>query len=182
MAVHRDVVQRVAIVDIDVHHGNGTEDIIRNLSPRKISSVTRTPAGVLHVSQDVYCPWRDEHDCSNVQFISVHGFGSRDDTEHHATFYPGTGAADENTSHQAWPCYTRALVAARLMCVQGMGGIVNVPIAGGLHTENWRLAMSQHVLPGEFVNHFSVYFFCHSLIFCSAPRFCAQHHLYQRGL
>ena len=100
MAVHRDVVRRVAIVDIDVHHGNGTEDIVRNLFPRKISSVSRTPAGVLHVTQDVYAPWRDESDASNVQFISIHGWGARDDTEHHATFYPGTGAADENTSTQ----------------------------------------------------------------------------------
>ena len=56
MAVHRDVVRRVAIVDIDVHHGNGTEYIVRNLLPRKISSVSRTPAGVLHVTQDVYAP------------------------------------------------------------------------------------------------------------------------------
>ena len=31
---------------------------------------------------------------------------------------------------------------------QGTGGIINVPIAGGLHSENWRQAMSQHVLPG----------------------------------
>ena len=100
MAVHRDVVRRVAIVDIDVHHGNGTEDIVRNLLPRKISSVSRTPAGVLHVTQDVYAPWRDEADASNVQFISIHGWGARDDTEHHATFYPGTGAADENTCVQ----------------------------------------------------------------------------------
>ena len=100
MAVHRDVVHRVAIVDIDVHHGNGTEDIVRNLCPRKISTVSRTPAGVLHVTQDVYAPWRDEADAGNVQFISIHGWGARDDTEHHATFYPGTGAADENSSTQ----------------------------------------------------------------------------------
>ena len=101
MAVHRDVVHRVAIVDIDVHHGNGTEDIVRNLSPRKISSITRTPAGVMNVVQDVYAPWRDEADATNVQFISIHGWGPRDDTEHHATFYPGTGAADDNTATQA---------------------------------------------------------------------------------
>jgi acetoin utilization deacetylase AcuC-like enzyme len=98
MSYHRDTVHRVAIVDIDVHHGNGTEDIIRNLFPRKLSSVTRTPGCVLHVSQDVYAPWRDEADTENVQFISIHGWGSRDDTEHHATFYPGTGAADESSS------------------------------------------------------------------------------------
>ena len=116
MAVHRDAIHRVAIVDIDVHHGNGTEDIIRNLSPRKISSVTRTPAGVMHVTQDVYSPWKDELDSGNVQFISIHGFGSRDDTEHHATFYPGTGAAEDNTSQQACarplcPARTHACIA-----------------------------------------------------------------------
>ena len=113
MAVHRDAIHRVAIVDIDVHHGNGTEDIIRNLSPRKISSVTRTPAGVMHVTQDVYSPWKDELDSKNVQFISIHGFGSRDDTEHHATFYPGTGAAEDNTSQQA---SARPAAQARVHC------------------------------------------------------------------
>jgi acetoin utilization deacetylase AcuC-like enzyme len=106
MSFHRDWVQRVAIVDIDVHHGNGTEDIVRNLFPRKLSSVTRTPGGVLNVTQDVYAPWRDETDADNVQFISIHGWGARDDTEHHATFYPGTGSADDNVIKQV--CFHRA--------------------------------------------------------------------------
>ncbi len=175
MAVHRDAIHRVAIVDIDVHHGNGTEDIVRNLFPRKISSVTRTPAGVMHVTQDVYSPWKDELDSRNVQFISIHGFGSRDDTEHHATFYPGTGAAEDNTSQQASACpAAHARLHCALDCVAnltrdqgGSGGIINVPIAGGLHTENWRLAMSQHVLPGELLNRIFVFFVRHSV--CPFP-------------
>jgi acetoin utilization deacetylase AcuC-like enzyme len=28
LAVHSDVIKRVAIVDFDVHHGNGTEEIV----------------------------------------------------------------------------------------------------------------------------------------------------------
>ena len=31
------VVRRIAIVDFDIHHGNGTEEIIRNLSPRTVA-------------------------------------------------------------------------------------------------------------------------------------------------
>lgn len=30
----RHGIRRIAIVDFDVHHGNGTEQIVRNLTPR----------------------------------------------------------------------------------------------------------------------------------------------------
>lgn len=34
--IQRAEIARVAIVDFDVHHGNGTEQIVRNLRPTKI--------------------------------------------------------------------------------------------------------------------------------------------------
>lgn len=29
--------RRIAIIDFDIHHGNGTEMVVRNLSPTKIN-------------------------------------------------------------------------------------------------------------------------------------------------
>jgi hypothetical protein len=34
---YKDIISRVAIVDIDVHHGNGTEAVVRNLVPTRES-------------------------------------------------------------------------------------------------------------------------------------------------
>lgn len=96
MTVHREVIKKVAIVDFDVHHGNGTEETIRWLKPT-----------VKRVSQDLggfgfgeacfpqYKPWHDEHDTENVLFVSVHGYGPQERGLEHlfprGAFYPGSG-------------------------------------------------------------------------------------------
>ena len=95
MNVHRDKVKRVAIVDFDVHHGNGTEETIRWLKPGvdDVSILESTCFGSLALPH--YKPWFDSGDTDNVLFVSVHGYGPREKgMEHlmpHAAFYPGTG-------------------------------------------------------------------------------------------
>jgi acetoin utilization deacetylase AcuC-like enzyme len=79
--------QRVAIVDYDVHHGNGTQHVFES-SP-------------------------------NVLYASTHQF----------PFYPGTGAADE------------VGVGA------GGGFTVNLPIAAGAVSDDYRLVFSEVLLP-----------------------------------
>ena len=44
-------VERVAIVDFDVHHGNGTEECVRNLSPHRVSDAC-------------WCAWLHKHPLS----------------------------------------------------------------------------------------------------------------------
>jgi len=63
---HKDVVQRVAIVDFDVHHGNGTEEILRKKFRRP----------------------------DQVFFFSVHLFDKGNPSIGSAEFYPGSGEAD----------------------------------------------------------------------------------------
>jgi acetoin utilization deacetylase AcuC-like enzyme len=75
--------RRVAVVDFDVHHGNGTQDVFE------------TDGRVLYVST------------------------------HEWPLYPGTGAATE----------------------QGVGNIVNVPLAGGTDGQAFRAAVERGVLP-----------------------------------
>ncbi|KAF4694764.1 hypothetical protein FOZ60_006918 [Perkinsus olseni] len=68
---YRSTIQRVAIVDFDVHHGNGTEAIVRGLS-----WASHCPSSLM--------PWVDPStDRDNVFFASVHRFDGR--------FYPRSG-------------------------------------------------------------------------------------------
>ena len=78
--------QRVAIVDFDIHHGNGTEDIVRNLTPREVA--LPLPSSWAPRTERVYKPWLDETDAENVFFGSVHLFDG-------AAFYPCSGAGGE---------------------------------------------------------------------------------------
>jgi hypothetical protein len=95
MNVHREVIKKVAIVDFDVHHGNGTEETIRWLSPglATVDVVSPNIFGQLHTPR--YKPWLGAEDPRNVLFVSVHGYGPREKGYERfmpaAAFYPGTG-------------------------------------------------------------------------------------------
>jgi acetoin utilization deacetylase AcuC-like enzyme/ankyrin repeat protein len=76
--VYRHVgIKKIAIVDFDVHHGNGTEEIIRQLVPTVEKAKVRAPFAVGELSSHRYRPWLDETDISDVFFASTHGYGPR---------------------------------------------------------------------------------------------------------
>ena len=84
MCVHRHVVQKVAIIDIDIHHGNGTEAIIRGLREPKTVQIPLNFTGLTgNLEMHAYHPWMDRNDADNVFFASVHRFDGR--------FYPQSG-------------------------------------------------------------------------------------------
>lgn len=70
-------IRRVAILDFDVHHGNGTEEIVLNLQPRLKREEYQTPYGSGVHESWVYKPWLDETDSTEVFFASVHGYGKK---------------------------------------------------------------------------------------------------------
>jgi acetoin utilization deacetylase AcuC-like enzyme len=72
-----DGIRKIAIIDFDVHHGNGTEEIIRQLVPNVETTVIRTPFAVGELSNPRYRPWLDETDINDVFFSSTHGYGPR---------------------------------------------------------------------------------------------------------
>lgn len=86
-------IQKVAIVDFDVHHGNGTEEIIRQLIPTTERSTFRTPFAVGEISTSTYRPWLDESDIHNVFFSSTHGYGNRG-YDQPGWFYPASGKSN----------------------------------------------------------------------------------------
>ena len=61
---------RIAIVDIDIHHGNGTEEIVKNLRPHVIH--LPLPSSWAPVSQLSYKPWLNAKDADDVMFASLH--------------------------------------------------------------------------------------------------------------
>lgn len=77
---------RIAIVDIDVHHGNGTEEIVRNLEPRQV--FLPLPSSWAPVSKFCYKPWLNENDSKDVLFSSIQLFANEN-------FYPGSGFEDD---------------------------------------------------------------------------------------
>jgi len=89
--VYRHMIHKVAIIDFDIHHGNGTEAIVRHLKCKlnrvdKVETVSlRGFSTRISVNGPPTCkPWLDpESDAESVFFASVHGYGGG--------FYPGTG-------------------------------------------------------------------------------------------
>mmetsp|Transcript_25357 Transcript_25357/g.59349 ORF Transcript_25357/g.59349 Transcript_25357/m.59349 type:complete len:1036 (+) Transcript_25357:173-3280(+) len=95
-------IQKIAIVDFDVHHGNGTEEIIRQLVPTVEKSTIRTPFAVGELATQRYRPWLDETDIDNVFFSSIHGYGPRGiefaNTPSGGWFYPASGKSQISDS------------------------------------------------------------------------------------
>jgi len=93
-----DGIQKVAIIDFDVHHGNGTEEIIRQLMPDVERASVRMPFASGQFETSHYRPWLDETDIQNVFFASTHGYGPRDlrfadhlQPHQGGWFYPASG-------------------------------------------------------------------------------------------
>lgn len=77
------VFSRVAIVDVDVHYGNGTAAIVENLTPHAVD--LPLPASWPRQTDWSYKPWLSEEDPNCVFFGSIH-LRTPD-----GTFYPGGG-------------------------------------------------------------------------------------------
>jgi acetoin utilization deacetylase AcuC-like enzyme/ankyrin repeat protein len=108
-------IDKIAIIDFDVHHGNGTEEIIRQLVPSQKELKYDTPYGEGKQIVHQYKPWRNEEDPSKIFFCSVHGYGPKDPSQttkennsnssilQQAWFYPGSGETNIEESTSATP-------------------------------------------------------------------------------
>jgi len=101
LSTQRTLVQRVALIDFDVHHGNGSEACFKNLRPTEHKEVFQTSLGSLSLSRVDYKPWLASDDHQRVFFGSIHGFGvetpfadggdDATDGDANGHFYPGSG-------------------------------------------------------------------------------------------
>ncbi|BDA44253.1 probable type-2 histone deacetylase 2 at C-terminar half [Coccomyxa sp. Obi] len=93
MTQHQDAgIRRVALLDFDVHHGNGTQACIGNTVPSLASYAFHTPLSKGSQTFPQYKPWRDFDDPDNIFFASVQGYGQ---PEAGRWFYPGSGATGD---------------------------------------------------------------------------------------
>ncbi|RHY25210.1 hypothetical protein DYB32_008464 [Aphanomyces invadans] len=137
-------IHKVAIVDFDVHHGNGTEECIRHLVHRVQDHSFETPfvSGTHRTHQ--YKPWRSADDAANVFFCSVHGYGPKDPKQEYppgqfagAWFYPGSG--------ESTPILNLGELAAPSEPL-----VVNVGLPyqrGNLARQEWRRVFRSDILP-----------------------------------
>lgn len=137
--VHRAHFSKVAIVDFDVHHGNGTEAIVRGLTGSRTSKPERVLGEVRGVQYSIAVapppslkPWLDpSSDPADVMFASIHGFGE--------DFYPGTGKE----------------------CNDSMPKIVNVAMSDDATSADFRNGFRSKILP-------ELYAFDPDILFLSA--------------
>ncbi|GFR42160.1 hypothetical protein Agub_g3012, partial [Astrephomene gubernaculifera] len=94
MNMHRNAgIRRVAILDFDVHHGNGTQACVLNTAPSVRSVPIRTPFSEGLQRFPTYKPWLGDGDVHNIFFASVQGYGNRGGG---GWFYPGSGATADS--------------------------------------------------------------------------------------
>ena len=106
---YRDKIKKIAIVDFDVHHGNGTEEIIQMLNYKKFSkSFSYEKNGFFTVEDIKQINWLDFDDAKNILFVSTHIY----DKANEKKFYPYSGGTETNTDKHS-PLYP--------------GGILNIP-------------------------------------------------------
>jgi len=88
------------------------------MEPKEFTIKTNvSPFATAEITTRQYKPWLNDDDAKNVLFASVHLFDNYEQLGKRSSFYPGTGAAEENTSPEDDDVYP--------------GGILNVPIYPG---------------------------------------------------
>ncbi|KAL4440406.1 hypothetical protein ABPG75_003407 [Micractinium tetrahymenae] len=103
MNVYRHAgIRRVAILDFDVHHGNGTEACVTNTIPSSSTYKFKTPYSEGSQTFAVWKPWLDSTDKECIFFASVQGYGPKAE-DYPVYVYPGSGAT----------CDTQELAAQR---------------------------------------------------------------------
>jgi Histone deacetylase domain len=111
-------IKKIAILDFDVHHGNGTEAIVRCLRARKERSTISTKLFEDVTVEKWNCrPWLDATDSENVLFLSIQGISGDG-------FFPGSGETTEEIEGEG-----------------EKGGIINVGLPQSRHS---RLLWYQH--------------------------------------
>lgn len=155
--VHRSTIQRVAILDFDVHHGNGTEAVLQRVVPTKKVQSYSTPFSEGTQTFSLWCPWLDEGDKDRIFFASVQGYGhygeqkvgtgldEADVPQQGPLFYPGTGKTRDSRVMSAG---INAGVATRYKSEAVGPRVINVGINGpGGMRGLWRRAWRDKILP-----------------------------------
>ena len=106
---YRNEIKKIAIFDFDIHHGNGTEEIIQMLNYKSfIKTFEYDNKYSINTKYIKQINWFDSDDAKNILFISSHIY----DEENPNSFYPYSGGTESNTTKDS---------------VLYPGGIYNIP-------------------------------------------------------
>ncbi|KAL0048951.1 hypothetical protein WJX82_003017 [Trebouxia sp. C0006] len=159
MNAHRHAgIKRVALLDFDVHHGNGTEACVAATAPSLRKFSFKTPFSEGSQTFPTFSPWLDTDDADNILFASVQGYGQKAPGIG-AFVYPGSGATcdtrpasagqatDPNIAQPSSASMTEEGV--KNAAPKGEGPrIINVGIPGpGAHVPMWKRAWRDKILP-----------------------------------
>ena len=140
---YREYIKKILIFDFDVHHGNGTEEIVQMLNNKVFEKKFSYDKVCELTTQNVkQINWADENDAKNVLFISMHIYDSEKNN-----YYPYSGDITSNTKRksQIYP-----------------GGILNIPFSLKKNlSEEYISAFKTKVIP-------RIYEFKPDIIFLSA--------------
>ncbi|UKJ88817.2 hypothetical protein MACJ_002063 [Theileria orientalis] len=134
-------IRKIAIVDFDVHHGNGTEQVVRNIGPKNVKIFSNSPDLDLSPQPSPvsvhkkWFGWRDENERDDILFASIHAYDG--------IFYPGTG--------QQCTVYQK----------ENNPNVINVAVPQGTSSAEFRALFETKICP-------YVYHFKPDLIFISA--------------
>ena len=121
---------KVVIVDFDIHHGNGTEEIVRGLRPYTQS--LPLPGSWAPVQREVYRPWLNESDADNVLLCSTHLYKG-------GQFYPGGGSSTAEFVAATKVAATLTRGEESLSNGAGEGGGATTPCIVGATASSWEV-------------------------------------------
>eukprot|EP00238_Polyblepharides_amylifera_P000660 CAMPEP_0196572032 /NCGR_PEP_ID=MMETSP1081-20130531/2154_1 /TAXON_ID=36882 /ORGANISM="Pyramimonas amylifera, Strain CCMP720" /LENGTH=829 /DNA_ID=CAMNT_0041889213 /DNA_START=35 /DNA_END=2524 /DNA_ORIENTATION=+ len=152
-------VRKVAIVDFDVHHGNGTQACVAGVLPttHHLAFSTSLADGTLKIPQ--WKPWLDAADADQIFLAGTQGYGGKMEEapdphdEDGGCFYPGSGASC--TTRGEWgevgegeEDYTPRPCGKEPGLQPEGPWVVNVGIPGpGARADLWRRAWVRRILP-----------------------------------
>jgi len=148
-------IQKVALVDFDVHHGNGTEAMCDGVLPKTLKKKVNLMDCEVTINVPAFRPWLDDKDPDRIFFASTHGYGqSRDEGPRSSHFFPGTGSTkntrrneDAATHRKTWQHFEFDPLDSSTHGEKGPW-VLDVGFAGPCKRRKlWRSAWRDHILP-----------------------------------
>ena len=94
---YRNIIKKIAIFDFDIHHGNGTEEIIQMLNYKTFTkSFNYDDIYSFNTEYTQQINWLDADDPKNILFISTHIY----DEDNPNLFFPYSGGIETNTNKE----------------------------------------------------------------------------------
>ena len=156
---YRNEINKIAIFDFDLHHGNGTEEIVQMLNCKIFEKkFCYDKLCELKTRNFKQINWVDFDDAKNVLYISTHIYEKENEKENN--FYPFSGGVESNTDKKS-PIYP--------------GGIYNIPLIITKDKKNFTREEYRNIIKTKVIPR--LYEFKPDLIFLSAGFDCHENEI-----